>query len=255
MNRRSLLSGIIGATGLTALGGASFSPPKFKKAYASSLRVMTVGDSITASGFWQTEFSRLCSTHAGVTLDIRNVGVGGSRTTYWPDRINGLMTQHNPDLVTFFTGTNDDMNETLYGEPATSWAWRATVESIRNFKNPPISIVPCFIQYSDPIAKYASYDPTGAEPITNDRIYAQWGKYNPAGWFAGLADFQVIPATATYLDNGGIHPTDRGYKYMGRITYDAIQAKMGWPVCSEPKLCDLYGHRKGYDRPTYTTCP
>lgn len=214
--------------------------------------VMTVGDSITAFGKWQAEFVRLAAA-AGITLDIRNVGVGQIRTTYWPSRIKALLTQHQPDLVTLFTGTNDDPAEISYGEPATSLAWRATVEAIHTFRPAdPIRIVPALIQYSDPLI--APDWVLAAEPTTNDRIYAQWSRY-PSSWFAGLADFQRIPATADYLDDGGIHPTDRGYRAMGRIVYDAVAPALGWPAATDPPLCGMYGHRRGYPRPVYVPCP
>lgn len=222
----------------------------------TTLRIMTVGDSITAgrtsegSGCWQDELARLCSAYAGVCLDVRNLAVAGTRTTYWPSRIKALLGQHQPDLVTFFTGTNDDVAEMCFGEPATSWAWRSTVEAIHAYRTPPTLIVPALIQYSDPlIAPQWLLD---SQPITNDRIYREWSRYNNTpGWFAGVCDFQRIPATADYLDDGGIHPTARGYRAMGRIVYDAIQAAMGWPACQEPPLSGMYGHRRGYPRPPY----
>lgn len=220
------------------------------------LIVMTVGDSRTATGDWQEEFARLAATYAGVTLDIRNVAVGGVDTMYWSSRIAGLLAAHEPDMVTFYTGTNDDPNAVIYGEPQTSWAWRYTVETIRNYRTPAPVIVPAFVQYSDPILAPQSL--LDSEPRTNDHIYVEYIRHQP--WFPGIADFQKIPSTGDYLAADpyqsppgtiGIHPNRRGYKCMGRITYDTVALALGWPVNPEPPLVGMYGHKKGYGRPNY----
>lgn len=215
------------------------------------LVTLTLGDSITAAGKWQAELVRLCAL-VGVTLDIRNVAVAGVRTTYWPPRINSLLAQHQPDLVTLFTGTNDDVNEVRFGEPATAWAWRAVVEAVHTFRPAnPIRVLPALIQYSDPLL--APDWLLTSEPVTNDRIYGQWSRY-PANWFAGIVDLQQVPATADYLDDGGIHPTDRGYRTYAALIYRAVQAQMGWPE-SVPQPCGMAGHRRGFGRPAYIPCP
>lgn len=217
------------------------------------VRILAVGDSRTADGRWQVELSRLL-TAAGVAHTITTEAVGGTRCSYWPSRIAGLLTTHQPDMVALFCGTNDDPDETIYGEAATGWAFRATVEAIHNFRPAnPIRVLPALIQYSDPlIAPQWLLD---NEPRTNDTLWTQMRHYPPADWFAGIADLQRIPATATYLDGGGIHPTAEGYRVMGRIAYTAAAGGMGWPPAADPPLCDMYGHRKSYPRPPYTPCP
>jgi len=193
----------------------------------SPLRVLTLGDSITASGGWQAELSRLCA-QVGVTLDVRNVAVGGTRTSYWPDKIAGLLTNHDPGLVTLFSGTNDDPNEYVYGEPATAWSFRYVVEQAYGYRPAdPVRIAPALVQYSNPSVAPAWL--LRNERITNDTLWTQMKLYLPHGWFAGIADFQQIPSTSEYLDQGGIHPTALGYQTMGRIVYQSIAAGMGWP--------------------------
>jgi lysophospholipase L1-like esterase len=201
------------------------------------------------------------------TCDIHNEAVSGTRCTYWPDKISALLTKDQPDLVTFFCGTNDDPS-TAASRDQIGWSWRYTVEAIHTFRpTDPIKIAPAFIQYSDPlIAPQWLQD---NEPQTNDVIYQNWILYQPAGWFVGTPDLQKIPATADYLDDGGIHPDNpgaeatlfdavtsgKGYRTMGRIVYDAIAPAMDWPKTIEPSLCGMYGHRRGYPRPTgYTLC-
>jgi lysophospholipase L1-like esterase len=214
------------------------------------MRLLTVGDSITAAGQWQAELSRLCAL-TGVELTTVNVAVGGVATNYWPTRIKALLSQHSPDAVTFYTGTNDDVNGVMHGESATTWSFRSTVETIHEHRpSNRVVVIPAWIQYSDPlIAPQWLLD---SEPVTNDRIFGEI--YRHRDWLSSVADFQPIPATADYLDDGGIHPTSRGYRAMGRITYDSLRARVGWPVCPEPPLCGMYGHRKGYPRPVYIRC-
>lgn len=215
------------------------------------VRILTIGDSITAAGQWQAELGGLLAVN-GVAHVMVNAAVGGTRCDYWPSRIAGLLATHQPDLVTLFCGTNDDVNASCYGESCTSWAWRATVEAIHAWRPAtPARVLPAFVQYSDPlIAPQWLLD---SEPVTNDRIYGQWVRY-PSSWFAGLADLQLVPATADYLDDGGVHPTERGYRVIGRLVYDAARPAMGWPASTEAAPCGLYGHRRGYPRPAYVPC-
>lgn len=225
------------------------------------LRILAIGDSITVgnstsgSGRWQDELDRLM-TKAQVPHVIETEAVSGSRCGYWTDKIDSILTSHNPDLVILNCGTNDDRAQTCWGEPCTDWAWRVIVEAVHNRRPAnPIRTLPTLIGYSDPLVNYGD-DVLTREPVTNDGIYAQFGRY-PTSWYAGFANVQVMPATATYLDDGGVHPTARGYRTIGRIYYDALQGGMGWPTAAtlgEPVLCDMYGHRKGYARPSFTPC-
>lgn len=218
----------------------------------STARVLTLGDSISTGARWQAELCRLMLVNAGIMCDLRNEAVGGTQCDYWPERIASLLVEHDPvGMVILACGTNDHINEYVWGEPSTSWSFRYTVEAIHGY-NSAIDIVPVLIQYADPLLPGSPQILTDWIPVTNDRLYSQMLRY--PGWFAGIVDWQLIPATATYLDTTGFHPTDRGYRYMGRLVYDRIHAGMGWPAASEPPLCDLYGHRRGYTRPSYTPC-
>lgn len=213
------------------------------------MKVLTLGDSITADGRWQTEFARIALKDAGVTLQIVNAAVGGTGMGYWPSRVGALLTQHEPDLVTLFAGTND-LNQTAVQSEAVGTAFRQTVETIHTHRTPPILTLPGLIQYSDPTL--AAQWVVDSEPLTNDEIYRNIQYYvHVPGWFAGVADFQTIPSGSDWIDDGGYHPTARGYKAMGRLTYDRAAPGLGWPPCSEPPIAGLSGHRKGYPRPMY----
>jgi lysophospholipase L1-like esterase len=235
------------------LAAAALSIPPSKAASTpAAVRILTVGDSITAAGQWQTELDRLL-TATSVPHTISNLAVGGTRCDYWPPRIGALLAQYQPDLVVLACGTNDDANATCFGESCTGWAWRSVVEQVHTWRpTSPAKTLPALIQYSDPlIAPQWLLD---YEPRTNDTIYGQFGKYPPA-WFAGIVDLQRVPATADFLDDGGIHPTERGYRVVGQLMYRAAAPAMGWPAPAEPAPCSLYGHRRGYPRPAYTPCP
>lgn len=233
---------------------AAPTPTLARYAVAPTLRILVLGDSIPYLGGNQDEFCRILAQDAGITCDVRNVAVGGTNCMYWPSRIAGLLATHQPDMVWLFCGTNDNPDRYIYGEPETSWAFRYTVEAIHFYRSPPIPVVPNHIQYSDPMVAPAWL--LDFEPRTNDNLYREIHRRPDAipAWFPGVADFQYIPSTATYLDDGGIHPTARGYRYMARMIYDRIYAAMGWPAPTEPALCDLYGHRRYYPRPAYTPC-
>jgi lysophospholipase L1-like esterase len=199
---------------------------------APAVRMLTLGCSITASGGWQAELSRLCAL-VGVTLDVINAAVPGTRTTYWPDKIKGLLAQYNPDLVSLFSGTNDDPDEHIYGESATAWSFRYVVEQVHAYRPAdPVKSAVALIQYSNPSVAPAWL--LRNERITNDTLWTQMKYYLPLGWFAGVCNFQQIPPTAEYLDAGGIHPNAKGYRTMGHIVYDSIAAGMGWPPNPEP---------------------
>ena len=215
------------------------------------LVLMTIQDSQGTSGIWQAEFCRIVELETDRVCDVRNEAVGGTQCDYWPYQINALLAEHDPDMVIFACGTNDHIGEYIWGEPSTSWSFRATVEAIHAY-NSAIDIVPVLIQYADPMLPGSPQILTDWIPVTNDRLYSQMLLYT--GWFPGIVDWQLIPATATYLDSTGFHQTNRGQLYMGRLVYDRIYAGMGWPAASEAPLCDLYGHRKGYTRPSYTPC-
>jgi hypothetical protein len=222
------------------------------------VKILTLGDSITAGttdGQWQTTVCSLMASLAGRACQITNPAVSGTSCIYWPSRVQALLDAAQPDVVTFNCGTNDDAAAVIYGESATTWAWRSTVETIHNWR-PATLIVPSWIQYSDPLLTYDWV--LHNEPITNDHIYQEFVRHQ--SWFPAIADFQQIPSTADYLEGRcdpavadcGIHPTTKGFAVMGRIEYDAIATGMGWPKSAA--LCGLYGHRKGYPRPAYTPC-
>lgn len=215
------------------------------------MRILAVGDSKTHDGRWQTELTRLLNL-AGITHTISTEAVGGTRTNYWPSRIQGLLTQYHPDLLIFAAGTNDDPTEKSYGEVSTGWAIRSVIEAAHVAG---AKVLPALISYSDPLTA-----PTwllANEPKTNDVLWTNIARYwppNASGWLAGIVNFQAIPANLTYLDVDGIHPNAYGYKVMGRLIYDAAQAGMGWPVCAEPPTCGMYGRRRGEPIPAYTMC-
>lgn len=231
-------------------------PTRFGVASPESTVVAVLGDSIVTAPGFSTELCRLMAA-SGEQCDVHNYAVAGTACSYWPSRINNILSTAQPDIVILMCGTNDAPWETIYGEPKTSWAWRATTEAVRAYGALPAS---GFIQYSDPLLAQSWV--LSAQPVTNDRIYVEYMRC-PSCY--ALIDWQSIPATATYLvgtpaDPYGLHPTPRGLLYMARIAFDAIATKRGWPASTEPPLCDLYGHRRdegamnGYGRPPYTPC-
>lgn len=220
--------------------------------------VLTLGDSNSVAGLnggWQAEFCRQLSIAAGKACDLRNASVGGTGCGYWPSRVGALLAQHQPDLVILACGTNDDL--TVPGATdALGTAFRLTVEAVHTFRTPAIPIVPVLMQYSDPYL--APPWVLASTPAVNDELYRNILLYNWAGWFPGIVDWQIIPATAYYLLAGGaevgVHRTARAQVDAGRIAYDRTAPGMSWPVSPEPPPCGMVGHRRGYERPQVPLC-
>lgn len=225
------------------------------QAEPTPLRILTIGDSMSEQGIWQDKLSEML-TSSGIPNEIVDVSVGGTNCHYWTSRLTAALQAHNPDLLVISCGTNDDPNQKIWGEPITGWSLRTLIETAYNWRpSNRVKVLTSLIQYSDP--KIAPDWLLSNEPRTNDILYRNMLYYPRGTILAGIADFQYIPSTATYLDSGGIHPTDRGYGYMARIAYDAAKGTMGWPELNPeeyPPLCDLYGHRKGFARPSFVPC-
>jgi lysophospholipase L1-like esterase len=233
------------------------------------VRILAIGDSITAACQWLVELDRLL-TKVGVPHVISTYALAGSRCGYWDSSIDNVLSAARPDLVYLYCGTNDDPAETLYGEKATTWSYRHLVETIHTYRPAkPALVVPTLIGYSDgtmaPDWLWAVN-----ESKTNDALWSQMTRYMPPktspSWYAGIANIQIMPGTAEYLEGDtclpstatcGLHPNAKGYRTVGRMMYDAAADGMGWPAANtvgEPPLCGMSGHRKGYPRPGYRAC-
>jgi lysophospholipase L1-like esterase len=231
---------------------------------APPLRILAVGDSITAAGQWQIELGRLL-TEAGVPHVITTEALGGSRCDHWPSLLPGILAADQPNLMILYCGTNDDPAEKLYGESATAWSFRYMVETAHAAG---AQVLPALVGYSDG-TQAPDWLWVANEPATNDTLWSQMTRYlppNSSGWFPGIANLQLMPGTAEYIGGDtcnpatatcGVHPNDKGYKTVGRLFYDAAAPGMGWPSATsmgEPPLCGMAGHRKGYPRPSYVPC-
>ena len=221
------------------------------------VRILVIGDSISATEVWQQELGRLLDV-GGVPREIHTLAAAGASCWQLAGQTPYALETYQPDLVVIECGTNDDPSDSVYGESRTGWSFRVMVEAVHQFRPAqPIPIVPALIQYSDPnTAPRWLWESN--EPRTNDVLWTNMRYYRPpttsAPWFAGIADLQRIPSNATYLDGTGIHPTPQGHKVIGRIVYDEAAGRMGWPPAAEPSPCGLNGHRPGAPAPTATPC-
>lgn len=251
-------------------GTIAWSLPQAQTAHAlPSVTILTVGDSISSEGRWQARLSEMLAS-AGAPNTIVNKAVAGITCVETNTILtNAVLQQVNPDLVIIACGTNDNPNAIKYGEPETGWALRSMIERVHAWKAT-AKVMPALIQYSDPML--VSDTKISNEGRINDILYRNMLYYPVGPWLAGIADLQYIPSTATYLrdtepypEARGIHPTERGYYYMARIMYDSGRSVMGWPVLTDvvnpntgenwSQLCDLYGHRKGFQRPAVNPDP
>lgn len=225
---------------------------------ADPVRVLVLGDSISATEVWQQELGRLLDV-GGVPREIHTVAAAGASCWQLAGQTRYALETYQPDLVVIECGTNDDPSDSVYGESRTGWSFRVMVEAVHQFRpTQPIPIVPTLIQYSDP-SNAPRWLWESNEPRTNDVLWTNMRYYRPpatsAPWFAGIADLQRIPSNATYLDGTGIHPTPAGHRIIGRIVYDEAAARMGWPASGEPPPCGLDGHRPGTAPPSVARCP
>jgi lysophospholipase L1-like esterase len=248
------LAAAVAAVGLAVVPVASDPAPP-------PLHILAIGDSITAEGQWQIELGRQLDL-AGVPHTIDTAALGGSRCSRWPPLMSSLMAQYQPNLVIIYCGTNDDPAEKLYGESATAWSFRYMTETAHAAG---AQVLPALIGYSDG-TQAPDWLWVANEPQTNDTLWSQMVRYLPpssSGWFPGIANIQLMPGTAEYITGDtcnpatatcGIHPNAKGYRVIGRLMYDAAAPGMGWPPSTDPPLCGLAGHRKGYPRPSYVPC-
>lgn len=226
----------------------------------TTLTILYLDDSNGVTGQTTDELCAQMLNNAGVECSVHNAAVANIGCTYWPQHINALLALYQPDVVVFLCGTNDDAR-TATQRDTIGTAFRQVVEAVHTWRSPPIPVVVGWIQYSDPLLAPAWV--IDSQPHLNDVLWLNMQYYvNVPGWFAGVADFQLIPSNATYLvdtigpgDPGGIHVTPRGHRYRGGILYNSMRAFFGWPADPSWPLCDLYGHRRPYPRPTgYVPC-
>lgn len=243
---RILLSLIIAVVAITS----SVVLNRSAEANGAQLRILTLCDSITASGQYQVELGRLLAV-ANVPHTFINSAVSGSGVEYWATHITEVMDAAQPDLVLLNCGTNDTW--TVSHDVANFEAkYRTIVEGILNWRTPDrVKLGVSFIAYGTYPATQTFID---NQPAVNSAIGRQLPLYSSL--ITGIADFQQIPPNNLYLDSSGFHPTSRGYKAMARIWYDALAPGMGWPPSQEPPLCGMDGTPllRGYSRRIAIAC-
>ena len=249
-SRASVIAALFAATLASLIAG----PVTSARAEPVPVRILTLGDSISEDGRWQDATSRLLFD-AGIPNTVINVAVSGTRCSYWPERIDALLATHQPDLVVLMCGTNDDPTDRMpWGESRTGWSTRYVIEAVHAYRPmSPARTLPALIGYSDPLIA-----PTwllANQPATNDNLWSNQALYLGGPQLAGIANLQVIPGTADYITDDGIHPNARGHRVIGRMVYDAARASQGWPLAPTPPPCGMYGHRRGGVRPYHVPCP
>jgi lysophospholipase L1-like esterase len=153
-----------------------------------------------------------------------------------------MLAAHSPHLVVILCGTNNATGSAAQRAQLGA-EWRTLVEAAHVAG---AMVLPALIQYSDP--GISAWQGRGwlpeSEARANDVLYGQWGYYDPAGWFAGKLDLQVIPGNRDYLAGGtdGIHPNSLGQQVYAVLIYRALRAHYGWPD-DVPLPCGLWGAR------------
>lgn len=206
--------GRIGTALAALVAGLAIGPTSNAEARSNEpVTILAVGDSKTADGRWQSEFSRLLDR-----VDVRHHFVtdalGGTRCDRWPSRIDELLDQHEPDLVVVLCGTNDD--------PAATDTAGAIRKVIRRSERAGAHVLSARISYSQPGVAPAWL--LANERKTNKTLRSEFKRHDDIS----VADLRKIPSDARHLVDG-IHGTDRGYELQGRLLFRAVRGDMGWP--------------------------
>lgn len=256
---------IAGVVLLAACGCSVTSPArqfthiKHTSQSTSTIRILTLGDSITANcgaqppGGYCAPLGQLLAS-AGITATFINEAVGGTDCGFTANNIHLFLTRDLPnpqsnDLVLLNCGTNN-VPTTPPATTAMGTQWRTIVEAIHVYG---VHLCISFIGYSNPVNNSVFHaNLPVAEAAANDTIYRNMGLY-PWSWWAGLADFQAMPGDRDYLDEGGLHPTPLGYERMADTWYRAVEGTMGWPD-TVPWPCGMWGYRPGGTPGSFINC-
>lgn len=225
----------------------------------TSMKILTVGDSITLDGggpAYRAKLEQLL-VDGGIQPTWVVAAVSGSRCTYWSPLIKGLLNTHQPDLVILSCGTNDDTT-TQNARDSMGWHFRTIVETIRTHRPDPnpVKIITGQIGISDPY--HPSVGGFNGLPAAQERansVLRQNIAYYAGPWAPAfqVIDLSRVPGNPTTVPDG-THPGVKGHALYARLMHNAGAAGGWWPASTEPPPCDLYGHPMGTAVPAFTPC-
>lgn len=198
-----------------------------------AITVLSVGDSLTvgvdgsATASYRGELSRLAGK-AGQPITWVVAAVGGTKCSYWSARLDGLITQYQPDLILLDCGTNDTPTDDTQAD----YTALLTVAANRG-----VRLVASLIGLPDMRTPTNVVRPDIDDwmHLTNDRIEAALSGFPSVP----VADTQRVPATLEWLQPDGIHWLSRTDAAVAWLFYTAARSWYGWPAVLEP--CGLFG--------------
>lgn len=239
--RRALVSGSLVAALAVALTGPTPAASQLRPLASSVLpatctttvpvgRILTIGDSISASGAWQQQMaSRLDGACA--TYEIYNASQGGYGSNEAIASTPLLMAAVRPQLVIYAMEINDDPS----GFRA---RYQSAIDKLRQWGPSGMKIITTFAQRqtSPPAAAWIN---TAAKD--NDVYAVSFANGGFTSQVVGFASFNQIPHTSTYQTSDGIHPTAAGLVKMGDMAYRGLYTWGAYPLPAlpaDPDLCN-----------------
>lgn len=196
--------------------------------------VLSVGDSLTVgdggvTASYRAELSRLM-TRSGQPHTWRVEAMGGTACQHWADRMDSLITAHDPDLIFLNCGTNDTPSDSTEAEYRTILATAeargvqvvASLIGIPDMRSPTNTVRPWIDDWMH------------GTNLAIKRALAD----HPA---VPVADMQRIPANPEWLQADGIHLTPRAETAMGQLFYQAAQPARGWRTLAQMRTWEMCG--------------
>lgn len=229
------------------------SPPRSLPSPTPSLRppivVMSVGDSLsvghgpdgTFTESYRPELSRLMSL-SGQPHTWMVQALGGTKCSYWAQRMGALIDTHHPHLIFLNCGTNDTPTDNTEAD------YRSILAAAQS--------------RGVPIVASLIMQPDMESPTNIVRPYIwDWHRAINAAILRALAaypavpyaDMVRVPNNIEWLQADGIHLTARSEAAWGQLFYQAAQPGRGWMSLAQMRqtpMCGLHGHWRGDPWPT-----
>lgn len=234
---RTLLA-VVSVVVAVLLPSPSPEPPTYPTPSSSPLpaiTVLSVGDSLTygtdgsTTASYRGELSRLMRL-TGQSHQWRVEAAPGSKCSYWPSRIDNLITTHHPDVIFLDCGTNDTPTDSTEAD------YRAIL-AVTQARG--VQVVASLIGIPDMRSDTNRVRPYIEDWMhgTNLAIKRALASYPQVP----VADMQRVPANPEWLQADGIHLTARAEAAYGQLFYQAAQPMRGWKTLAQMRTYEMCG--------------
>lgn len=216
------------------------------------ITALSIGDSLTvgidgsAQASYRMELSRLM-TRTGQPYVWQVAAAGGSKCSYWAERIDNLITLYHPTVIFLDCGTNDTPDDNTESD----YRYILNAATTANVKVVAGLIVPPDMKSETNKVRPYIIDWMHA---TNDAIKRALVDYPQVA----VAELKRVPANPEWLKSDGIHWNTRAETGVGQIFYQAAQPSFNWKTLSQIgtyEICGLSGSWPDEPWPTnYRVC-